>query len=146
MCKITLMDETWHETTSFRIDKNKNERQVKGQLGLVLQFYVRRKRNCKGFPQRVWEHVENCNIPQPLPGPRENLRPGAHTIVYCVKCNLLGGWKPLNFSEIKPKEYYLVLIDILLYCQTNKIIFQYVCFTIKIILVCSIHMDLNNIT
>ena len=61
------MDETWHETTSFRIDKNKNERQVKGQLGLVLQFYVRRKRNRKGFPQRVWEHVENCNIPQPLP-------------------------------------------------------------------------------
>ena len=61
------MDETWHETACFRIDKNKNERQVKGQLGHMLQFHVRRERNSKGFPQRVWEHVENCNIPQPLP-------------------------------------------------------------------------------
>ena len=144
MCKITLMDETWHETTSFRIDKNKNERQVTGQLGLVLQFYVRRKRNCKGF-LKEYGRMSKTAI-SPSPSPRENLRPAAHTIVYCVKCNVLGGWKPLNCSEIKPKEYYLVLIDILLYCQTNKIIFQYVYFTIKIILVCSIHMDLNNIT
>ena len=82
----------------------------------------------------------------PSPSPKENLRPASHTLVYCVECNVLGGSKPLNCSEIKPQEYYLVLIDILLYCQTNKIIFQYACFTIKIILVCSIHMDLNNIT
>lgn len=61
------MDETWHETACFRVDKNKNERQVKGELGHMLQFHVRRERNSKGFPQRVWEHVENCNIPQPLP-------------------------------------------------------------------------------
>lgn len=82
----------------------------------------------------------------PSPSPKENLRPASHTLVYCVKCNVLGGSKPLNCSEVKPKEYYLVLIGILLYCQTNKIIFQYVCFKIKIILVRSIHMDLNNIT
>ena len=62
----------------------------------------------RGFPQRVWGHVENCSIPQPLP--ERKFKSSSHTLVYCVKCNVLGGWKPLNCSEIKPKEYYLVLI------------------------------------
>ena len=76
----------------------------------------------------------------PSPSPKENLRPASHTLVYCVKCNVLGGSKPLNCPEIKPKEYYLVLIGILLYCQTNKYYFYckahileyyFVCLTVQ---------------
>ena len=45
------MDETWHETTCFRVDKKKNERHVKGQVGHALQitFVVWRKRNFKSL-------------------------------------------------------------------------------------------------